>query len=62
MRNRRRANSEINITPLIDILLVLMVIFMVVTPITPKGLETAIPQSPPPGPTEPVAETIVLSL
>ena len=38
-----------NIVPMIDILLVLLIIFMVITPLTPKGLEALIPQPPPPG-------------
>jgi biopolymer transport protein TolR len=33
-----------NIVPLIDILLVLIIIFMVITPLTPKGLDTLVPQ------------------
>jgi biopolymer transport protein TolR len=40
--------SDINMTPMIDILLVLIIIFMVITPLTPKGLETLVPQPPPP--------------
>ena len=36
-----------NIVPLIDILLVLIIIFMVITPLTPKGLDTLVPQPSP---------------
>jgi len=38
--------SEINMTPMIDILLVLLIIFMVITPLTPKGLSALAPQPP----------------
>jgi biopolymer transport protein TolR len=42
------AVSDINVTPLIDVLLVLLIIFMVIQPTTPKGLESLVPQPPKP--------------
>jgi biopolymer transport protein ExbD len=33
-------------TPMIDILLVLLIIFMVIVPVTPKGLDALVPQPP----------------
>jgi biopolymer transport protein TolR len=38
--------AEINVTPMIDILLVLLIIFMVIVPAVPKGLEASLPQAP----------------
>jgi biopolymer transport protein TolR len=42
--NKGGAMAEMNVVPLIDILLVLLIIFMVITPLTPKGLDTLVPQ------------------
>lgn len=41
-------SADMNVTPFIDILLVLLIIFMVITPLTPHGLEALVPQPPPP--------------
>src|SRR5271157_497763 len=56
--------SDINMTPMIDVLLVLIIIFMVITPLTPKGLEAIVPQPPPPGAQQTAADqrTVVISI
>ena len=57
-------SSDINMTPMIDILLVLLIIFMVIVPTVPKGLDALVPQ-PPKDPTKtppPTDRTIVVQV
>ena len=62
MVSASRPVAEINITPLIDVLLVLIVIFMVITPVTQKGFHTQVPQPALPNQKEPSKETLILSI
>ena len=39
----RRIKAEINLTPMIDVLLVLIIIFMMITPVPSQGLDALVP-------------------
>ena len=55
----RTTMSEINVTPLVDVMLVLLIIFMVTAPMMQQGIEVDIPQTAPGG-VEPSEEPFLL--
>jgi biopolymer transport protein TolR len=44
MRNRRSLLSQINVTPFVDVMLVLLIIFMVTAPMLQRGVEVRLPR------------------
>jgi len=60
-RRRRPPMSEINVTPLVDVMLVLLIVFMIAAPLLTVGVEVDLPESNVPeieGSDEPLAVTI----
>ena len=54
---------QINVTPLIDVLLVLLIIFMVVSPMKPSSLKTKVPQEPQNDPiVNPHPDTLIVTI
>ena len=44
-RRRRGLNSEINVTPFVDVMLVLLIVFMVTAPLLVTGIDVALPNA-----------------
>jgi biopolymer transport protein ExbD len=59
---RSTRSSEINVTPLIDVLLVLLIIFMVILPEHKMGEKTLVPQPSPESATKPPESPIIVQL
>jgi len=55
-------SSEINVTPLIDVLLVLLIIFMVIVPVMPSGLKSVLPSAATPGVSETTSSPILVQI
>jgi biopolymer transport protein ExbD len=54
--------AQINVTPMIDVLLVLIIIFMVITPTRSRGFNTAVPQPAPPGAPAEETDDVVITV
>src|SRR3954463_16188531 len=58
-----KVKSDINVTPLVDVVLVLLIIFMVITPVVQMGYLVRVPPKAPPGtPPNLVNDQIILRL
>lgn len=61
-RSRRSALSEINVTPLVDVMLVLLIIFMVTAPLLQQGVKVDLPNTDSPPMKTSTEERLVLTL
>ncbi len=60
--NQKGLNAEINVTPLVDVMLVLLIIFMVITPMLQKGKAVQLPAVPKPEKQADSGNDLVVSL
>ena len=58
-RQRYKPMSEINVTPMVDVMLVLLVIFMVAAPLLTVGVPVDLPQTQAPAINEPKEPTVI---
>ena len=56
-RARPRPMSEINVTPFVDVMLVMLIIFMVTAPLIQQGIDIQLPKTQSAGPTRPTRRT-----
>ena len=62
VKPQARPNSDINVTPLVDVVLVLLIIFMVLTPLMEKDLEVRVPETEVENEPQPPSDQLVVSL
>jgi biopolymer transport protein ExbD/biopolymer transport protein TolR len=58
----RSSLSEINVTPLVDVMLVLLVIFMITAPILQTGIQVNLPRTQQVEPTTPQFDTVIVTV
>jgi len=58
---RQTVRAEINVTPLVDVCLVLLIIFMVVTPLMERAVDLPKAESPLPWPAEPARSKVTIA-
>ena len=60
--NNRSVMAEINVTPLVDVMLVLLIIFMVTAPMMQQGVQVNLPKADTKAMTPPAEESVIVSV